>query len=58
MTDKNQLDAPLYVVCDANGECKDIFTDGDEAAECAKYHGAYVTEHWFTRNRFKRPEST
>jgi hypothetical protein len=50
-----KLKTPLFVVCDANGECKDIFTDHDEAHLCAKYHAAYVSEHWFTRNRFVKP---
>jgi len=56
METKNPLDPPLYVVCDANGECKGIFTDGDEAGKCADYHGANVSEHFFTLNRFTSPD--
>lgn len=35
----------FYVVCDANGECKGIFSNKETANKLADYYGAYVSEH-------------
>jgi hypothetical protein len=34
----------LYVVCDANGECKGVFTFKSVANQIADYFGANVSE--------------
>jgi hypothetical protein len=38
------MDQKFFVVCDANGECKGVFTDEDIAVQTANYYGAYVSE--------------
>jgi hypothetical protein len=35
----------MFVVCDANGECKGIFANEEFANKLAEYYGAYVSEH-------------
>lgn len=35
----------LYVVCDANGECKGIFLTSEMAHKAASFYGAYVSEN-------------
>lgn len=35
----------MFVVCDANGECKGIFANEEFAIKLADYYGAYVSVH-------------
>lgn len=37
------LDKTIWVVCDANGECKGLFSDKELALKIAHFYGAYLT---------------
>src|SRR5580698_2007987 len=35
----------VFVICDANGECKGVVTDPELANRMGRYFGAYTSEH-------------
>jgi len=50
-----KLDNRIYVVCDANGECKGLFTNEKAANTAADYFGAYVSSHDEISEDFRKP---
>jgi len=40
-----KLEQTIWVVCDANGECKGLFSTKELANAAADYYGAFVSEY-------------